>query len=38
MKLQTDKLAFSAGNKVAANIMEVNSQTIGATKPYDTLT
>ena len=38
VKVKTDQLAFTATNKVDANILNVNSQDIGATKPYDTAT
>lgn len=38
VKVKTDQLAFTAANKVDANILNVNSQDIGATKPYDTAT
>jgi hypothetical protein len=36
VKVKTDQLVFTATNKVDANILNVNSQDIGATKPYDT--
>ncbi len=38
IKVKTDQLTFTAANKVDANILNVNSQDIGATKPYDTAT
>jgi hypothetical protein len=38
IKAKTDSLTFTAANKVDANILNVNSQDIGATKPYDTAT
>jgi hypothetical protein len=36
VKVKTDQLAFTAANKVDANVLNVNSQSIGASKPYDT--
>jgi len=38
IKVKTDQLTFTAANKIDANILNVNSQDIGATKPYDTAT
>jgi hypothetical protein len=38
IKAKTDSLTFTAANKVDANVLNVNSQDIGATKPYDTAT
>lgn len=38
VKLKTDSLTFTAAGLIDANILNVNSQSIGATKPYDTAT
>jgi hypothetical protein len=38
IKVKTDQLTFTAANKIDANILNVNSQDIGANKPYDTAT
>lgn len=38
VQVKTDQLTFTAANKIDANILNINSQGIGATKPYDTAT
>jgi hypothetical protein len=38
VQVKTDQLTFTVANKIDANILNINSQGIGATKPYDTAT